>query len=133
MRSPTPVPKFLQISGVQSYISVLISILIRTKIFLLSQPCFQLPTALNYIKIFIHLLFFNAEQLVSFHAKPWRPHLFLPQTRYLLNKKGTHSSRGRIRGKFCNLKDLLFYSLTENSYHIESELCRAGEGARSKH
>lgn len=38
-------------------------------------PPFQLPTALDYIKIFIHLLFFNAEQLVSFHAKPWRPHL----------------------------------------------------------
>ena len=87
----------------------LLSILIKIKI---SPPSTSLPfsflPALSYSKIFI--LFLNAEQLVSFHAKPWRPHLSYP-TRYLLNKNPLtpvgEDCKGRIRGKSFNLKDPL--------------------------
>ena len=73
---------------------VLLSILIKIKI---SPPSTSLPfsflPALSYSKNVI--LFLNAEQLVSFHAKPWRPHLSYPNQTFV-KQKPTHSCGGRL-------------------------------------
>ena len=70
------------------------SILIKIKI---SPPSTSLPfsflPALSYSKNVI--LFLNAEQLVSFHAKPWRPYLSYPNQAFV-KQKPTHSCRGRL-------------------------------------
>lgn len=51
----------------------------------LLQPCLSaFYAALTYSKIFI--LFLKAEQLVSFHAKPWKPPLSYPNQAFVKQK-----------------------------------------------